>query len=93
MAAQAPCLPYARDEASTSQPQSAYPMYPVDGSDAMSPFPDSSAAGETSVAPQYWASARHKGNQNMVNQDADYGEYLGREMEMEERAYESGTIC
>lgn len=80
MAADPPNLPYARDEASTSQPSSAYPAYPGEAyehaailesiDDAVSSSDDELL--ESSAALQYWTAKRHRGRKGKERADDDY---------------------
>ncbi|OCF41495.1 WD-repeat protein mip1 [Kwoniella heveanensis CBS 569] len=62
MTSEPPSLPYARDEASTSQPHSAYPAFPTEiyeGHEAIMEDEEENN-GEVGAALQYWAAKRHR---------------------------------
>ncbi|WVR06256.1 hypothetical protein IAU60_003286 [Kwoniella sp. DSM 27419] len=60
--AEPPSLPYARDEASTSQPHSAYPAFPSEAYEPHDGFLDEmeEEQAEVGAALQYWAAKRHR---------------------------------
>ncbi|KAK4687771.1 regulatory associated protein of mTOR, partial [Tremellales sp. Uapishka_1] len=74
MAAQPPSLPYARDEASTSQPLSAYPAYPGDSFEAEHDMQDMEEedGAEASAALQYWTAKRHRGMRLRDKNEEEY---------------------
>ncbi|WVQ80682.1 hypothetical protein IAT38_002787 [Cryptococcus sp. DSM 104549] len=72
----APSLPYARDEGSTSQPHSAYPAYPPDAYDHHdSGFLDDGeeypVETEVGAALQYWTALRHMGGKGKQREGVD----------------------
>ena len=76
MATEAPSLPYARDEASTSQHISAYPAFAaevyeqegiLDTPNEEDELPDASSS------LQYWTAKRHRGRKGKGRADEDYG--------------------
>lgn len=64
MDTQPPSLPYARDEGSTSQPQSAYPVYPGAGGEfndqAIYDDTNDDTLDDTPSTSQYFSAKRHR---------------------------------
>lgn len=75
MATEAPTLPYVRDEAATSQPQSAYPVYPgevYDHEGHLDAEEDEDEMENGGVAMQYWTAKRHKASRGKQPGDDEY---------------------
>lgn len=70
-----PSLPYARDESSTSQVQSAYPAYPAETYEHQEAFVDEeddfSADVDVGAALQYWTALRHMGGKGKQKEDSE----------------------
>jgi len=79
MASEAASLPYARDEASTSQHLSAYPAYPAEVYEheaILDKDDDEDELADPSAALQYWTTRRHRGRKGKGRSDEDYGKSL-----------------
>lgn len=83
MAAEPPVLPYARDEASTSQHLSAYPAYPeafdhdheqLQEHELSSDESSEEEAAEAGAALQYWTSKRHRAGKGKGKVDDEYSQ-------------------
>lgn len=76
--AEPPALPYARDEASTSQHLSAYPAYPDaldhdhEHHEISSDDSSEEEAAEAGAALQYWTSKRHRVGKGKGKVDDEY---------------------
>lgn len=70
-----PSLPYARDESSTSQVQSAYPAYPAEAYEHQEAFVDEeddfSADVDVGAALQYWTALRHMGGKGKQKEESE----------------------
>ena len=76
MATEAPSLPYARDEASTSQHLSAYPAYPAEiyEQEGILDTPnEEDEVADASAALQHWTAKRDRGRKGKGRSDEDYG--------------------
>ncbi len=79
MAAEPPSLPYARDEASTSQYLSAYPAYPAEMYEhgaILDNENDEDEVADASAAPQYWTAKRHRGRKGKGRSEEEYGSFV-----------------
>jgi hypothetical protein len=82
--AEAPALPYARDEASTSQHLSAYPVYPDaldhdhEHHELSSDDSSEEEPAEAGAALQYWTSKRHRAGKGKGKVDDEYSESTSR---------------
>jgi len=81
MAAEPPSLPYARDEASTSQHPSAYPVYPgeplehsgvLDFDDEDLEEEEDEEIIDSSAALQYWTAPRHQSRKGKEKSQEEY---------------------
>lgn len=82
MTTDAPSLPYARDEASTSQNLSAWPAFPpevyehealLDTENDEDDVAEADTVPESNAAPQYWTADRHASRKGKGRSDEDHG--------------------
>lgn len=68
-----PSLPYARDEASTSQHAFAQPSY-TDTFETEEEEAEGSVEDDANAAPQYWAAKRHKSGKGKAKSEEEHSE-------------------
>ena len=88
MATEGLSLPYARDEASTSQHLSAYPAYPAESYDpgAADEKDDDTEPGDAISVLQYFTAKRHRGRKGKGKAEEDYGELDEIGLKLERRS-------